>query len=139
MAAVLLFYVQQKLTMPPPTDEMQEQQQKMMKYMLAFSALFFYKVASGLCVYFIVSGLWSLMERRLIPKPKARELPAAAETDAREAEPKGWLARKMADVKTKVEEMQKQAEGQRQIRNEPKPNTDNMTRNERRAMKKKKK
>src|SRR5207253_6477386 len=85
MAAVLLFYVQQKLTMPPPTDEMQETQQKMMKYMLAFSALFFYKVASGLCVYFIVSGLWSLLERKLVPKPKARELPTV--NDADDAEP----------------------------------------------------
>lgn len=142
MAAVLLFYVQQKLTMPPPTDEMQETQQKMMKYMLAFSALFFYKVAAGLCVYFIVSGLWSLLERKLVPKPKPGEIPPLDDgngENGRDPQPKGWLARKMADAKARMEEMQKSAEGQRQIRNDPKPDTDAMTRNERRQFKKKKK
>jgi YidC/Oxa1 family membrane protein insertase len=138
--AVILFYVQQKLTMPPPTDEMQETQQKMMKYMLAFSALFFYKVAAGLCVYFIVSGLWSLLERKLVPKPKIDEERIRRSLDSSEAEekPKGWLGRKIAEAKEKMEEMQKQAETTRQIRNEPKA-AEPQNRNERRAMNKKKK
>ena len=54
--AVSLMLVQQKWTMPPPTDETQEQQQKMMKYMMVFMGFMFYKVASGLCIYFIASS-----------------------------------------------------------------------------------
>lgn len=143
LAAVFLFYVQQKLTMPPPTDEMQETQQKMMKWMLAFSALFFYKIAAGLCVYFIVSGLWSLLERKLVPKPKVDEealrRSIEAEREAAAAKPQGWLARKLAEAKERMEEIQKQAENQRQIRNEPKPDLQNLSRNERRAARKKRK
>jgi YidC/Oxa1 family membrane protein insertase len=43
-------------------------QQKMMKYMTIFMGLMFYKVASGLCLYFIASSLWGIAERKLLPK-----------------------------------------------------------------------
>jgi YidC/Oxa1 family membrane protein insertase len=43
-------------------------QQKMMKYMTVFIGLLFYKVASGLCLYFIASSLWGIAERKLLPK-----------------------------------------------------------------------
>jgi YidC/Oxa1 family membrane protein insertase len=36
--------------------------------MMAFMGLMFYKVASGLCIYFIVQSLWGLVERRFLPK-----------------------------------------------------------------------
>ena len=62
--------VQQKFLMPPPTDETQEMQQKMMKYMMVFMGLMFYRVAAGLCIYFIISSLWGLVERKLLPKAK---------------------------------------------------------------------
>jgi YidC/Oxa1 family membrane protein insertase len=68
--AVTLMIVQQKYTMPPPTDEQQAMQQKMMKYMMIFFGLMFYKVAAGLCVYFISSSLWGFAERKLLPKKK---------------------------------------------------------------------
>ncbi len=68
--AVVLMLVQQKLMTPPAMDEQQEMQQKMMKYMMIFFGLMFYKVASGLCVYFIVSSLWGLAERKMLPKVK---------------------------------------------------------------------
>jgi YidC/Oxa1 family membrane protein insertase len=68
--AVALMIVQQKFLMPPATDETQEMQQKMMKYMMIFFGIMFYKVAAGLCVYFIVSSLWGLAERQLLPKAK---------------------------------------------------------------------
>jgi YidC/Oxa1 family membrane protein insertase len=68
--AVALMIVQQKYTMPPPTDEQQEMQQKLMKYMMVFFGLMFYKVAAGLCVYFISSSLWGFAERKLLPKKK---------------------------------------------------------------------
>jgi YidC/Oxa1 family membrane protein insertase len=48
-------------------------QQKIMKYMMVFMALIFYKVASGLCLYFIVSTLWGIGERKLLPKPPKRD------------------------------------------------------------------
>ncbi len=76
--AVSLMLVQQKWTMPPPTDEQQEQQQKMMKYMMVFMGVMFYKVASGLCIYFIASSVWGFVERRMLPKRK----PGAPPTEA---------------------------------------------------------
>src|SRR5262249_33781772 len=68
--AVALMVVQQKMMTPPPQDEQQEMQQKMMKYMMVFFGIMFYKVASGLCIYFIASSLWGLAERKLLPKKK---------------------------------------------------------------------
>ena len=62
--------VQQKMLTPPPTDEQQETQQKMMKFMTIFFALMFYKLAAGLCLYFITSSLWGFTERKLLPKRK---------------------------------------------------------------------
>ena len=43
-------------------------QQKMMKYMMVFMAFMFYKVPSGLGIYFITSSLWPIGERLLLPK-----------------------------------------------------------------------
>ena len=71
---VVLMLIQQKMMTPPPADEQQAMQQKMMKYMLLMFLLFFYKVPAGLCIYWIGSILWSLGERKLLPKPQ----PAAA-------------------------------------------------------------
>lgn len=130
LAAVVLFYVQQKMVMPPPTDDIQAQQQAIMKYMLVFTALFFYKVAAGLCVYFIVGGIWALLERKLVPKPDltkahavANDLPVA-ETPASAAKtgtvpsaddkPTGFWGR----MKLALEEAQRKAEADRQIRND---------------------
>jgi YidC/Oxa1 family membrane protein insertase len=86
--AVSLMLVQQKLMTPPAMDEQQEMQQKMMKYMMVFMGLAFYKVAAGLCVYFIASSLWGLTERKLLPKAKPGEPPrppSAAGADTRSA------------------------------------------------------
>jgi YidC/Oxa1 family membrane protein insertase len=65
-----MMLVQQKMMTPPPADEQQEMQQKMMKYMTIFFALMFYKLAAGLCLYFITSSLWGFAERKLLPKKK---------------------------------------------------------------------
>jgi YidC/Oxa1 family membrane protein insertase len=66
--AVAFMIVQQSLMMPPPTDEQTAMQQKMMKYMTVFFGLLFYKVAAGLCIYFIISSVWGYCERKLLPK-----------------------------------------------------------------------
>ena len=66
-----LFIWQQKMFMPPPTDEQTAMQQKMMSYMSIFFGFMFYKVASGLCLYFIVSSLWGIAERKALPQSPA--------------------------------------------------------------------
>ncbi|MFP6612133.1 MAG: YidC/Oxa1 family insertase periplasmic-domain containing protein [Pirellulales bacterium] len=83
---VFLFIVQQKMFMPPPTDEQQAMQQKMMKFMMIFFGFMFFTVPSGLCIYFIVSSMWGLGERKFLPKknpqpgdtgdPKVKPAPA---------------------------------------------------------------
>ena len=70
MVTIVLFIVQQKMFTPPPTDDQQRMQQRVMKYMMVFMGVMFFKVPSGLCVYFIASSLWGIAERMLIPKPK---------------------------------------------------------------------
>ncbi|HZW33097.1 MAG TPA: membrane protein insertase YidC [Isosphaeraceae bacterium] len=63
-----LMLVQTKLFSPPATNPEQEMQQKMMKYMMIFMGVMFYKVPSGLGIYFITSSLWAIGERLLLPK-----------------------------------------------------------------------
>ena len=65
-----LFLLQQKLFMPEPANEQAAMQQKIMKYMMLVMGLMFFKVASGLCIYFIASSLWAIIERKLVPKPE---------------------------------------------------------------------
>jgi YidC/Oxa1 family membrane protein insertase len=68
--SVSVMYMYQKLMAPPAMDEQQEQQIKMMNYMTLVMGLAFYWVASGLCLYFIVSSLWGMVERRFVKKAK---------------------------------------------------------------------
>jgi YidC/Oxa1 family membrane protein insertase len=72
---IALFLIQQEIMMPPPApnDEQAKMQRKMMKFMMIFLGLLFFKVPSGLCIYFIASTLFALFERRFIPKPKIKE------------------------------------------------------------------
>jgi len=42
---------------------------EMMKYMMIFFA-YVYKVAAGLCVYFITSSLWGFAERKSCPRER---------------------------------------------------------------------
>ncbi len=71
---VILFLIQQKMFMPPPTDEQQAFTQKVMTIMTLMMALFFFRVPAGLCVYFITSSTWGIIERivvkKTIPQPK---------------------------------------------------------------------
>ena len=36
---------------------------------LGLYGVMFFKVPSGLCIYFITSSLWGICERKLLPKP----------------------------------------------------------------------
>jgi YidC/Oxa1 family membrane protein insertase len=65
---VSLMLVQTQLFSPPATSPETEQQQKIMKFMMIFMGVMFYKVPSGLGLYFITSSLWAIGERLLLPK-----------------------------------------------------------------------
>lgn len=135
-----LMLVQTKLFSPPAMNEEQRQQQSMMKLMMIFMAFMFYKVPSGLGLYFITSSSWQICERLLLPKmtPKT-SLPAtsvvldvteqsqpgsgggsnssstAPSSTARN--PDGWLAKIEKRLQAYVEE----AQGSRTIRNSETP------------------
>lgn len=81
---IALFIWQQKMFMPPPADEQAALQQKMMQYMMIFMGIMFFKVASGLCVYFIASSIWGIAERKLLPKktPPSQSGPGGGSTAA---------------------------------------------------------
>ncbi len=88
---IALFLIQQKILMPPVVgdDEQARQQRsmrKMMNFMMIFMGFMFFKVPSGLCVYFIVSSLWGLLERKLLPK-KQLELTPVMLDDAAAQQP----------------------------------------------------
>ena len=68
LATVALFIWQQSLFMPPATDDSTALQQKLMKYMTLFMGVMFFKVAAGLCLYFVASSIWGIAERKLLPK-----------------------------------------------------------------------
>ena len=84
LATVGLFLLQQKMFMPPAADEQAEMMQKVMKYMMLFMSFLFFKVAAGLCIYFIASSLWGMAERKLVPRPEA---PSGGATTAGSAPP----------------------------------------------------
>jgi YidC/Oxa1 family membrane protein insertase len=65
---IALFIIQQKVLMPKATDEQTRMTQQMMMFMTVFMGVLFFKVPAGLCIYFITSSIWSLIERRLIKK-----------------------------------------------------------------------
>jgi YidC/Oxa1 family membrane protein insertase len=74
-----LMLVQTKLFSPPATTPEAEMQQKTMKFMMVAMAVVFYKVPSGLGIYFITSSLWSIGERLLLPKISHATAAKAAE------------------------------------------------------------
>jgi len=77
---IVLFLAQQKMFMPPATDDQSRMQQKVMKFMMIFMGFLFFRVASGLCVYFIASSLWGIAERKLLPPPGKVESGAPQKT-----------------------------------------------------------
>ena len=82
---IVLFIWQQKMFMPPPADEQAAMQQKIMQYMMIFMGVLFFKVASGLCIYFIASSLWGVAERKLLPKTTPPPVDSAATQSRAEA------------------------------------------------------
>ena len=106
LITIVLFLVQQKLFTPPATDEQTRAQQKMMKYMMIFIGVLFFKVPAGLCIYFIASSIWSIGERKLIPKPDvdlaAMEKKAAEKKKNGGVKKPGLLERAMKEMKQRA-------------------------------------
>jgi YidC/Oxa1 family membrane protein insertase len=82
LVTVTLFVIQQKVLMPKATDEQMQMQQTMMMYMTLFMGVLFFKVPAGLCIYFITSSLWSLVERQLVKRTIPPIQPGKANTEA---------------------------------------------------------
>ena len=78
LVTIALFILQQKMFMPEPANEQAAMQQKIMKFMMIFMGFLFFKVAAGLCIYFIASSLWGIAERKMLPKPKTEGALATA-------------------------------------------------------------
>ncbi len=142
-AVMGLMLIQTKLFAPPATTPDQEMTQKMMKYMMVFMAFMFYKVPSGLGIYFITSSSWAICERLLLPKmikakaikpeeedpdfggpggPKAKPAPDGkgngnGNNNGNGPKPGkgGWLDR----LKEKAEQMASEASKDRTVRNVP--------------------
>lgn len=73
LLTIALFLIQQKLFTPPPTDEQQAMAQRIMSFMMIFMCVMFFKVPAGLCIYFVTSSLWAIVERVMLPKAQLPE------------------------------------------------------------------
>ncbi len=87
LSLVLMYYQQKWLTPPSPDPEIQAQQRMTMVMMTIFTLLIFYKLPSGLCLYFLASTAWGLAERKLIPKIEHIDESAAEQKQAVGSEP----------------------------------------------------
>ncbi len=74
IATIALFIIQQKVLMPKATDEQTAMAQKMMMFMTVAMGVLFFRVPAGLCIYFITSSTWSLVERWLIKRNAPKEM-----------------------------------------------------------------
>jgi len=124
IAVGLMMYVQSKM-MPKSEDPQIQMQQKTMKIMMVLFAFFFYKVAAGLCIYFICSSLWGMVERKLLPKnvtvpdeAKGSDGGPGGRDKPKPAEPKGWLGKKMAGWREKWDKILEEAQKQQQLKSE---------------------
>jgi len=97
--AVAFMVVQQKMMSPPAQNEEQEMQQKTMQIMMGVMGIFFYKMAAGLCLYFIASSMWGLAERKLLPKKSSQA-----------AEPPVALAKAMPSARERRRERDREKE-----------------------------
>lgn len=100
VSALLILFQQRRMmaNQPPPTDEKQKEQQEVTRQMMSFMTLFmgfiFFKMPSGLCLYFVTSSFWGMAERKLLPKKEPSQggdqPPAKAAPPPKENQP-GFL------------------------------------------------
>jgi YidC/Oxa1 family membrane protein insertase len=96
LVTITLFIIQQKVLMPKATDEQTKIAQQMMMVMTVMMGVLFFRVPAGLCIYFITSSTWSLVERFLIkrftPRSSNVELPENTANEILSALSKGSSA-----------------------------------------------
>ena len=95
---VTIFLFQQKMFMPPPTDEQSAMQQKMMNYMMIFFGFMFYRMPSGLLVYFIASSLWGIGERKLLDFSGSKSTPKPNTSDEKKPKKENFWSRIIAHI-----------------------------------------
>ena len=99
IVTITLFIIQQKVLMPKATDEQTRMAQQMMMVMTVMMGVLFFKVPAGLCIYFITSSTWSLVERFLIkrftPKTSMVDLPENTANDILNSLAKGTAPQKL--------------------------------------------
>jgi len=83
--------------------------QKVMQFMMVFMAFMSFKVASGLCLYFIASSIWGIVERSLLSPPGKGNAPAVV---VPESEPGNSRSRRPPRT-----ELQTRRKGKRQGKN----------------------
>src|SRR5439155_3908789 len=118
LVAIVSFFSTKYTPNPPATTPEQEQQQKMMQWMTLLLPLIFYKMPSGLNIYYLTSTSIGIIEGKVIRDHiKQREEAEKGErviidgapsrrrrpnSDVDQNKPKGrlaaWLARKMQEV-----------------------------------------
>ncbi len=107
LITVALFLVQTKLFSPPPTDDQQRMAQRVMTLTMAFMGVLFFKVPAGLCIYFITSSLWGILERQFIPKP---QLPSQfGEADEGRGAGSGRTESSVADARVLTNEKERES------------------------------
>ncbi len=108
LVTVVLYLVNNRMFMPPPTTDEAAMQQKMMNVMMIVFGFLFYRLPAGLLVYFIISTLWGMGERKLIdllPTPKPKPVPEGQDKPRRGI--MAWFGRWMDEAQEKME-LQKQ-------------------------------
>jgi YidC/Oxa1 family membrane protein insertase len=126
IATVILMLIQQSKMMPPTDDPQMQAQQKMMKFMMIFMAFIFFKMAAGMCIYFLASTLWALAEKKIIGKV---DLEKIAEAQRRKQEelaslpprPLGYFGRMKQRWRQKWQEILEEAKKQNEHKREPRP------------------
>ena len=109
---MFLFILQQKLFTPPATDDQQKMMQKMMMFMMLFMGFMFFKVPAGLCLYFITSSLWAVIERTLLPKPKLDTDNLPGDNDDSKPQTKPTRAEKKKQANTMREEAERMTQAE---------------------------
>jgi YidC/Oxa1 family membrane protein insertase len=121
-----LMLLNQKFTMPPPADEEQALQYKMMNVMMLVMVVMFYRVPSGLCLYFIASSLWGTSERLLMKRLAAKPATTPTTTEVAAVTPPSVPTAPTApskpsmldDFKAKLRELQNLADKDASLRRE---------------------
>ena len=94
----VLFLLQMTVFAPPVMDDKQKMAQYILKLMPVMMMVFFYRVASGLCIYFIASSTWGILERKMLPKIEDPDAYLEQLAEARRSKKRkpGFMQRMMA-------------------------------------------